>query len=53
MSFQLGKERQFWVEKLTYHLIQCEGTTAQIINATKEVYCVYNQAVLSQYRKGV
>ena len=40
-------------KKLTYHLIQCDGTTAQIINATKEVSCVYNQAALSHYRKGV
>ena len=32
--------------------MQCDGTTAQLINATKEVSCVYNQAVISQYRKG-
>ena len=31
--------------------MQCDGTTAQLINATKEVSCVYNQAVISQYRK--
>ena len=53
VSFQFGKERQFWVEKLTYHLIQCDSTIAQIINATKEVCCVYNQAVVTQYREGV
>ena len=53
VSFQFGKKRQFWVEKLTYHLIQSDGTTAQIIKATKEVSCVPNQAILSQYRKGV
>ena len=45
------QEGTFWVEKLTYHLMQCDGTTAQLINATKEVSCVYNQAVISQYRK--